>query len=160
MIEIMGSVNIEIEIKKILQYQVAFIHVTGSYSKIPESLGKVVGWLMAQKVEIQMPVYGIYYNSPHEVPEEELDWEVGAAFIGELGGTDEIQIKTVPEHEAVSTIFKGPYGEAATVYMALIEYATENGYKIAGPIMESYLNSPDEVPESELLTEVQFPVVK
>lgn len=150
----------EIEIKKIPQYQVAFIHEKGSYSKIPETLGKVVGWLMAQQAEIQMPIYGIYYNNPLEVPEEELDWEVGAAFIGELEGTNEILIKKVPEHEAVSTVFKGPYGEAATVYMALIEHAIKNGYEIAGPVLESYLNSPDEVAESELLTEVQFPVVK
>ncbi len=150
----------EIEIKKIPEYQVAFMHQKGSYEQIPETLGKVVGWLMGQTVEIQMPIYGVYYNSPHEVPEEELEWEVGAAFIGELEGTGEIQIKIIPEHEAVSTIFKGPYGEAATVYMSLIEYATKKGYQIAGPILESYLNSPDEVEESELLTEVQFPVVK
>jgi len=150
----------EIVIKNIPQYQVAFISEKGSYTKIPETLGKVVEWLMTQNVEIQMPIYGIYYNSPMEVSEEELEWEVGAAFIGKLEGTGEIQIKEVPEHEAVSTVFKGPYGEAASVYMALIEHATAEGYQISGPILESYLNSPDEVPESELLTEVQFPVVK
>lgn len=150
----------EIEIKTIPQHQVAYIHQKGSYTKIPETLGKVVGWLMAQNVVIQMPIYGLYYNSPMEVPEEELDWEVGAAFVGELEGSGDIQVKTVPEHEAVSTIFKGPYGEAASVYMALIEYAAENGYQMAGPVLESYLNSPDEVSESELLTEVRFPVVK
>ncbi len=152
--------NMEIEIKTIPQHQVAFIHQKGSYTKIPEVLGNVVGWLMSQNVEIQMPIYGSYYNSPLEVTEEELDWEVGAAFVGELEGTDEIQIKTVPEHEAVSAIFKGPYGEAASVYMGLIEHAANEGYHIAGAVLESYLNSPEEVPESELLTEVQFPVVK
>jgi len=150
----------EIEIKTISEHQVAFIHEKGSYTKIPETLGKVVGWLMSQNVEIQMPIYGLYYNSPHETSEEELDWEVGAAFIGKLENTDEIQIKTVPQHETVSAIFKGPYGEAASIYMALIEHAAQEGYQIAGAVLESYLNSPEEVSESELLTEVQFPVVK
>lgn len=150
----------EIAIKTIPQYQAAFILKKGSYEQIPETLGKVVGWLMSKNVEIQMPVYGVYYNTPMDVAEKDLEWEVGAAFIGDLEGKDDIQIKKVPEHEAVSTIFKGPYGEAASVYMDLIEYAGKEGYQIAGPILESYLNSPEEVPESELLTEVQFPVVK
>jgi Transcriptional regulator, effector-binding domain/component len=150
----------EIEIKKIPQQQIAFIRTKGSYIEIPETLGKVMEWLMTQNVEIQIPVYGIYYNNPMEVPEEELDWEVGAAFVGELDGDGDIQIKTVPEHQVVSTIFQGPYGEAASFYMALVEYAQKEGYQIIGPVLESYLNSPDEVPESELLTEVQFPVVK
>lgn len=150
----------EIKIKTIPEHQAAFIHKNGSYIKIPETLGKIVGWLMSQNMEIKMPIYGQYYNSPQEVSEDELDWEIGAAFIGELKGTDEIQIKIVPEHEVVAATFKGPYGEAASIYIALIEHATKEGYQIAGAVLESYLNSPEEVPESELLTEVQFPIVK
>jgi len=150
----------QIEIKTIPTYQAAFIMKKGNYAQIPETLGKLVGWLMTKNVEIQMPIYGAYYNSPLEVAEEELEWEVGAAFIGELEGEGDIQIKTVPEHEAVSTIFKGPYSEAASVYNDLFAFVEKEGYQIAGPPLESYLNSPDEVPESELLTEIRFPVVK
>lgn len=149
-----------IEVKKVDEYQVAFIPVKGSYEKIPETLGEVVEWLMTKNVEIQMPIYGLYYNSPMEVSEDELEWEVGAAFMGDLEGKGKIQVKTVPEHTVVSTVFKGPFSEANSVYGDMFEFAASNGYEIAGPVLESYLNSPDEVPESELLTEVQFPVVK
>jgi AraC family transcriptional regulator len=41
-----------------------------------------------------------------------------------------------------------------------MEYKFKNGYKIAGPSMELYLNDPMEVPESEILTEIQQPVTK
>ena len=150
----------KIEIKDIPKYQVAFILMKGSYEQIPETLGKIVGWLMAKKVEIQMPIYGLYYNSPLDVSEDELKWEVGVAFEGEMKGEEDIQIKTVTKHEAVTSVFKGPYGKAASVYAGLINYAAKQGYQIAGPVLESYLNSPDDVPESELLTEIQFPVVR
>ncbi|EKF86219.1 GyrI-like domain-containing protein [Methanobacterium formicicum] len=150
----------KIEIKNIPEYQVAFILKKGSYQQIPDTLGKVVGWLMVKNVEIQMPVYGLYYNSPVDVSEEELEWEVGAAFVGELEGEADIKIKTVPSHEAVRTVFKGPYGDAASVYMDLIQYAANEGYQITGPVLESYLNDPSEVSQSEALTEIQFPVVK
>lgn len=150
----------KIEIKNIPEYQVAFILKKGSYQQIPDTLGKVVGWLMAKNVEIQMPIYGLYYNSPVDVFEEELEWEVGTAFVGELEGEADIKIKTVPSHEAVRTVFKGPYGDAASVYMDLIQYAANEGYQITGPVLESYLNDPSEVSQSEALTEIQFPVVK
>jgi AraC family transcriptional regulator len=95
-----------------------------------------------------------------EVPEEELTWEVGAAFLGELEGEGDIQIKKVPEHEVVSTIFKGPYSETHAVYGELYDHAQKNGHRINGPQLESYPNHPNLLPESELLTEVQFPVLK
>ncbi|HHY00843.1 MAG TPA: AraC family transcriptional regulator [Methanothermobacter sp.] len=148
-----------IEIKKIHANQVAFILEKGSYEKIPETLDEVVGWLKIKDVEIQMPIYCLYYNSPMDVSEDQLEWEMGAAFIGDLKGEGRIKIKTVPDHTVVSTIFKGPFSEANSVYGSLSEFAASNGYKIVGPVLESYLNNPNEVPESKLLTEVQFPVV-
>lgn len=154
-----GWCIMKIEIKKIQKHQVAFILEKGSYEKIPKTLDEIVGWLMTKNVEIQMPIYGLYYNNPIDVSENQLQWEMGAAFVGDLEEEGRIKIKTVPDHLVVSTIFKGPFNEASSVYGALLEFAASNGYKIAGPVLESYLNNPDEVPESELLTEVQFPVV-
>jgi effector-binding domain-containing protein len=36
----------------------------------------------------------------------------------------------------------------------------ENGYEIAGPPEEVYLNDPNVTPRDEILTEVRFPVKK
>jgi AraC family transcriptional regulator len=150
----------DIEEKTMPEMQVAFIKYKGSYEKIPELLGAVVGWLMSRKLEIQMPIYGTYFNSPMEVSPENLEYEVGAAFLGDAESDGEVQIKKVPEHMVLTTVFKGPYGMASSAYGSMFEYAAKNGYKIVGPITESYLNSPDEVSEEDLLTEIIFPVNK
>ncbi len=60
----------------------------------------------------------------------------------------------------VSAIHKGPYDQVVGIYGAIIEYVFKNGYQIAGPSMELYLNDPMEVAESEILTEVRQPVIK
>jgi effector-binding domain-containing protein len=60
----------------------------------------------------------------------------------------------------LSAIHKGAYSQIAPVYAALMEYATKNGYEVTGPPMELWLTNPMEVAESELLTEVRFPVAK
>jgi effector-binding domain-containing protein len=43
---------------------------------------------------------------------------------------------------------------------ALAEHAYKNNYEIIGPPIEIYLSDPNETPESELLTEMCFPVMK
>jgi effector-binding domain-containing protein len=150
----------EIEVKNIDETKVAYVSVTGSYEQLPELFGEVVGYVIEENLQVTEPPYGIYFNSPMEVPQEELKYEVGIAFTGDADGEDRVKIKNVPAHQAVSTVYKGPYGQAAEIYQALIEYAMKNGYKINGAVKEIYLNNPMEVDESELLTEVRFPVKK
>ncbi len=150
----------EIEIKNIEETQVAYVSATGSYEQLPELFGEVVSYVMNQNLQITEPPYGIYFNSPMEVPQEELEYEVGIAFIGEATGESKVKIKKIPAHQAVTAVYKGPYGQAAQVYQKLMEYAMDNGYEIEGAVKEIYLNNPMEVEESELLTQVQFPVTK
>ena len=54
--------------------------------------------------------------------------------------------------------FKGPYKEMEPVYNAMMQWIQENGYTPTGTAYEFYYNSPLEVPESELLTKIVFPV--
>jgi effector-binding domain-containing protein len=150
----------EIEVKNIDETQVAYVPAKGSYEQLPELFGEVVGYVMKEGLQITEPPYGIFFNSPMEVPPQELQFEIGIPFIGEADGEGRVKIKKVPAHQVASTVYKGPYGQAAQVYQALIEYTTMNGYQIVGPVKEIYLNSPMEVSEDELLTEVRFPVVK
>ena len=116
--------------------------------------------MIEENLQIIEPPYGIYFNSPLEVSLEKLKYEIGIAFAGNATGKGKINIKKVPAHQLVSAVYKGPYGEAAKIYQSIIEYAMKNDYQITGPVKEIYLNNPLEVSEDELLTEVQFPIVK
>jgi AraC family transcriptional regulator len=155
-----GSDTVKIEIKNVEEKKVAYVSVTGPYDQLPELFGEVVGYVMKEGLQITEPPYGTYFNSPMEVSQEELQYEVGIAFTGDADGEGQVKIKEVPSYHVVSTVYKGPYGQAAQIYQALIKYAVENSYDIVGPVTEIYINNPMEVPESELLTEVQFPVMK
>lgn len=150
----------EIEVKNIEETQVAYVSATGSYEQLPELFGEVVGYVMKEELKITEPPYGIFFNSPMEVPPEELQFEIGIPFIGEAKGEGRVKIKKVPAHYVASTVYKGHYGQALQIYQALIEYTAMNGYEIVGPVKEIYLNNPMEVIEDELLTEVRFPVAK
>jgi AraC family transcriptional regulator len=150
----------EIEEKRIEDAQVAFIRYRGGYENIPKLIAEVVEWVMDKDLKMTGMIYGAYFNSPEDVPPEELVYEIGASFEGSAKDEGNVQIKIIPEHTVLAAMHKGPYTEVGPVIHGLAEYAVENGYDIIGPVTEVYLNNPNEVPEDELLTEVRFPVIK
>ncbi|MGA7076990.1 MAG: GyrI-like domain-containing protein, partial [Halobacteriota archaeon] len=117
-------------------------------------------WVMKGGLQMAGPPFAVYYSSPEEMARGEIQFEVGIPVAGEAQGEDNIQIKTFPAQNVLSAIHKGPYSQIAPVYAALMEYATKNEYEVTGAPMELWLTNPMEVAESELLTEVRFPVAK
>ena len=62
--------------------------------------------------------------------------------------------------ECAVALYRGSYANLSQVYARLIEWLEEESLVMAAPPYEKYLNSPHEVPEDQLLTEVCFPVRK
>jgi effector-binding domain-containing protein len=117
-------------------------------------------WAMKEGLQMSGPPFAVYYSSPEEMARGEIQFEVGVPFVGEAQEGDNVQIKSFPAQNVLSVIHKGPYNQIAPAYAALMEYATRNGFEVIGPPMELWLTNPMEVAESELLTEIRFPVTK
>jgi effector-binding domain-containing protein len=149
-----------VEEKRIEAAKVAYIPYRGSYEKIPELIQKVGQWVTDHGLDIAGLVYGTYYNTPEEVAEEDLQYEIGFSFAGEAQQDGQVGVKEIPAHTVLAAMHQGPYTDVGPVIHTVVEYAVENGYDIVGPITEIYLNDPNSTPEDELLTEVQLPVIK
>jgi len=150
----------EVKEKKMGKQQVAYIEYLGSYEEIPVLMGEVVGFIMAKGMQIIGPPFGVYYNSPQEVPIEKLKYEIGMPFVGNAEEEGRIKIKNIPEQLFLSSIYSGSYSDCGMVIGSIAQYAYKNGYEMIGAPMEIYLSDPNEVPENELLTEVCIPVIK
>lgn len=156
----------EINEKMVEEKQVAYIPVKGVRNKTNvydygmELIGELTRWAMSKDLQIAGTPYTIYYNNPMEVPPEKLVLEVGMPIVGEAQSEGKVKIKNIPAQMVLSTMFVGPYDNLGEIHMALGEYAEKNGYEIMGAPMDIYFNCPTDVSESELLTEVHFPVVK
>jgi effector-binding domain-containing protein len=147
--------------KRIEETKVAYAQYKGSYSKIPDNIMEVGKLVADDGLEMTGMVYGSYFNSPEEVPEDELEYEIGFSFEGALKLQEgKLGFKEIPEHSVLSAIHKGPYTNVGPVIHAIAEYASKNGYDIVGPVTEVYLNNPNDVKQEDLLTEVRFPVIK
>jgi effector-binding domain-containing protein len=155
---------VQTEVKMVEEMRAACIFHKGAVAAIGDDMGRLIGelmeWVTKEGLQVAGPPFAVYYSSPEEMARGEMQFEVGIAFIGEAQEGGNIHIKTFPAQNVLSTIHKGPYNQIASVYAALMEYATKNGYEVIGPPMELWLTNPTEVAESELLTEVRFPVAK
>ncbi|MDP3065188.1 MAG: GyrI-like domain-containing protein [Methanobacteriaceae archaeon] len=149
-----------VEEKRVEEAKVAYIPQKGSYTKIPELMQEIGQWVMEKNLEMTGRVYGTYYNTPEEVAEEDLQYEIGFSIAGEAHQDGKVGIKEIPAHTVLAAMHQGPYTNVGPVIHAVVDYAVENGYDIVGPITEIYLNDPSTTSEDELVTEVHLPVIK
>ena len=155
---------IEVTVKKTDFRTVAFVHRKAHFNEIPQAMGQLYGWIQQKGYVPAGPPIGVYFNSPQQVPPDELVWEIHAPIAGDVapGGPDEqgIGVKTVEGVEVASAMHKGPFDQVGPVYAELFQWLTDNGYELAGPTEEVYLSDPGTTAPEELLTEIRFPVKK
>ena len=126
--------------------------------KLPQELGRAYMAIDAYMDELgEKPVeaaFAGYYN----MDMQNMDVEMGFVMTKSLPGKGEIKAGEIPAGRQVSYLFKGPYKEISPVYNAMMQWVQEDGYTPTGIAYELYYNSPQEVPESELLTKIIFPL--
>lgn len=134
------------------------IRTRTAVGNLPQELGQAYGAIIQYLHEIgEEPVeaaFAAYYN----MDMEDLDVEMGFPVPRPLAGKGEIKAGQIPAGKQVSYLYKGPYMQMEPVYNAMYQWITEKGFTPTGVSYEFYYNSPLEVPESELLTRIVFPV--
>jgi AraC family transcriptional regulator len=104
----------------------------------------------------------IYMDDPAAVKEAELRSCAGMCHSGELNELEGCENLTLEGGEYAVLLFKGPYPDLEHVYPWLYgTWLPQSGREPRDlPCYEYYLNNPDEVPSSELLTEIYLPLKK
>jgi effector-binding domain-containing protein len=93
-----------------------------------------------------------YYN----MDMQDLDVEIGVAVRRLLPGKGAVHQSVIPAGRQASCVYKGPYSDIGAAYDALDAWINEKGLAPTGVCYEYYLNTPGQVPDSELLTKIVF----
>jgi len=159
--------DIAIQEKEVPELQVISKRETGTYET---TIDKLADELMEQinrpenqgRVTITGPVMMLCHEE--EYKEEDADIEVVIPVSGAVTvESPSFEIKTLPKCRVLSFVHRGAYNsyyDIAYVYAQIYKYAEENNLELIPPDRELYLNNREEVPEDELLTEIQFPFRK
>ncbi|MCY6957041.1 MerR family transcriptional regulator [Clostridium brassicae] len=151
----------DVVLKKLERKKVASIRdIIGDYSKQHNLWIELMGYLQSNNAKIVAPSMSVYYDPGHK--ENDVDIEVMSCIGNDIQETDRIKIKELSEVEnAACLIHKGPYEEFNISYNVLLKWIEENGYRIAGPNRELYLEGERSTDNpQEYITEIQIPVEK
>lgn len=132
------------------------VKTTTSVKEMPELIGKtfgrIVGYIGQQGEEPLGPAFIAYYN----IDMENLIVEIGFPLAKEIEGKEDMILRYIPAGRKATGFHKGAYGDIAPLYERLTSFISEKGLEPTGVVYEYYYNSPGEIPESELLTKVEF----
>lgn len=134
------------------------IRTRTSVGNLPQELGQAYGAIIQYLDEIGEKPSGAAFAAYYNMDMENLDVEMGFVVAKPLDGKGPIKANEIPAGKQVSCIYKGPYQEMAPIYDAMSQWMTNNRLTPTGASYEFYYNSPMEVPESELLTKIMFPL--
>lgn len=131
-----------------------------SVEKLPELIGNTYHRIMDYMGQMGEEMDGDPYIGYFNMDMQNLDVEIGIPVDKVLPGLDDISPGELPMGEVVTALYQGPYREMKSAYDEINAWIVSHGYKPIGTAYEKYYNSPADVPESELLTRIEFPVTK
>ncbi len=127
--------------------------------RVPDYLNpafdEVFGFLRERGVGPSGPHLALWHTSAQMLADEDAE---AAVPIGRpLDGTERVAVYELPRVEVASAVHHGDFSEFTQVHTALLGWVEENGYRVAGPYREVYIeHRPDDLGEST--TEVQYPI--
>lgn len=146
--------NDQFELQEKEVQPVISIRTRSAVGDLPQVLGAAYGSIMNYLSGIGVEPAGAPFVGYYNMDMQDLDIEVGFPVAKSLAGKDEIKASVIPAGKRVSCYYKGPYSQMESTYNAIMEWVADNGYTWTGLSYEFYFNSPMDVPESELLTEI------
>ena len=138
----------------------AALECLGPYTQIPQKMGELMAEVQKQNLEMLGGPCMIYFNSPAQVRDEELKWELCIPLhplekVAAPLKKGEYKYATVAE-----VIYKGPYASVSAAYPALMGFIAANGYTVCGPVCETYLDDPVSTKPEDCRTLIVVPVKK
>jgi len=151
----------EVEVKTIPETPLIFVPHQGPYPEIGGAYERLMGALIEQGL-LTGPrrMLGIYYDDPSVVPAEQLRSRAAVAASGTETVAAPLEKMVLPAGPVAVLHHKGPYSGLMAAYTWLYgEWLPDSGHTPADtPSYEEYLNSPQDTPPEDLLTDIHVPL--
>ncbi len=128
----------------------------------PRIVGEIVGQISRPEnasagVHIAGPPMFIYIDS--QTDPKTMAFEIGFPVAGQPKLDKGFEFRTLPSTRVVSITCMGSYKELQkSTYNKLFGYAAQHQCTVNGSLREIYLNSPQDTPADQLVTELQLPI--
>lgn len=156
------TIPCEIEIKTINKIKAVSLQHTGAYLQIGEAFDPLYSWLASHNhLDPEMRLIGAFYDDPTAVPESELRSRACIVLREEVVIEEPIQFTELSAGTYAVFRHKGPYATMKAAYAWLFgKWLVQSGRELVDqPILEEYLNNPQDTAPNELLTDIYLGVI-
>jgi len=119
-----------------------------------QAFGEVYQYIMETGAKVADAAYAAYYT----MDPNDIEVDIGFVMAEATPGRGNVHADEIPAGKQVCCMYKGPYELMEPVYKAMSEWMNANNYIPTGVAYELYFNDPSQVPPSELLTKIIFPL--
>lgn len=139
---------------------VAAVRIHTGLKALAKNIPLGFGTLMQGLMRHNRRAAGVPMLIYHDVIDEDTegDIEICVPVDQEFSGDAEVFGRALEGGDVATTLHCGPYDQISPAYHALAGWIPTNGYEVAGPPREIYLNDPRQVRPEELLTRIEFPI--
>jgi effector-binding domain-containing protein len=128
--------------------------IEGKMNKIFPELYAFVG-----KNQLQFAGNPITINNEYDMELKIWDFTVAVPVTdNSKKATGKIKAMELPPMKVAKTVYVGPYDGSEKTYMAMEVNMKKRGYEVAGKSIEEYVNSPEDTPPNELITNIYYPI--
>ncbi len=151
----------EVQITEMPELRIGGVRHVGPYDKIQtafEKLGAVAGraGLFGRD---GVTMLGVYYDNPQTTPAEELRSDAALTFPDNEEVPEGLSEHRLPEGRFLKVVHRGSYENLPQAWEAAFAAIAENGHQMRNaPNYEMYVNTPGEVGEEGLITELYLPI--
>lgn len=116
-----------------------------------------MGTVMASIGAAQVDPIGAPFTLYYQAPDADTPGDI-AMCVPIAAAADDLNTIEIEAGAAASIIHEGSYDDMGETYATVAAWIQERGHTITGPAREVYFNSPAEVDEADLRTEILFPI--
>jgi len=129
------------------------------FDHIPLGFGKVMEALNRDDIDPSGAPFTIFHEAPDGDTAGNISMCVPIATAVSLGKSDDgVQVVELQADVTASVIHRGSYENMGESHAAVWTWIQKHGHRVVGSTREIYLNSPDDVAEADILTEILFPI--
>lgn len=141
----------DMQVKEIDSFWYAAVEMKGSYEQHQQAFQTLYEQAGMQGLGTDFPSFGIYYDDPSQVTEDELTWEIGLKLEEKTEIKEPLVLKEWNHTLVASTIYTGSFSsqDFGAAHEKLFQWVMENGYSPAGPMMEKYMDMPTQNSDGE-----------
>lgn len=126
------------------------------FADIPAGFEVVMSFLARADIDPVGTPFTLYHQAPDADTQGDIAMCVPVASATQTN--DDTELVEIAAGAAASIVHRGSYEDMGESYNAVAAWIHERGHRIVGPHREVYLNSPADVAEPDLLTEILFPI--